>query len=186
MTSTDLIKPFEWPEKPVSLELQNAVEQFYYREAQLLDHHAYEEWLALMEKDIHYWMPIRTTHQSRDKALEYVPAGGNAHFDETYERLRARIRGRLSGLNWTEDPPSRSRHIISNVIIRETKDANTLEVSSAFLCYRNRLERMTDIYVGERRDVLRRVSDGLGFKIARRTILIDQSTITANNLSMFF
>ncbi|SFQ53163.1 biphenyl 2,3-dioxygenase beta subunit [Geopseudomonas sagittaria] len=186
MTSADLTKAIEWPGMAVSLELQNAVEQFYYREAQLLDYQNYEAWLALLTEDIQYWMPIRTSHTSRNKALEYVPAGGNAHFDETYESMRARIRGRVSGLNWTEDPPSRSRHIVSNVIVRETEVPGTLEVGSAFLCYRNRLERMTDIYVGERRDILRRVSDGLGFKIAKRTILLDQSTITANNLSQFF
>jgi len=100
--------------------------------------------------------------------------------------LRARVRGKLSGLNWAEDPPSRSRHIVNNVIIRETDDLDILKVSSAFFCYRNRLERMTDIYVGERRDTLRRVNDGLGFLICSRMVLIDQSTITANNLSQFF
>ncbi len=186
MTSSDLTQAFEWPEKAVSLELQNSVEQFYYREAQLLDHQQYEAWLSLLAEDIQYWMPIRTSHTSRNKSLEYVRAGGNAHFDETYESMRARVRGRVSGLNWTEDPPSRSRHIVSNVIVRETEELDTVEVSSYFLCYRNRLERMTDIYVGERRDVLRRVSEGFGFKIAKRTILLDQSTITANNLSLFF
>jgi len=36
--SIELTQPFNYLEKPVSLELQNAVEQFYYREAQLLDH----------------------------------------------------------------------------------------------------------------------------------------------------
>ena len=112
MTSSDLTKPIEWPLKPVDHELQHAVEQFYYREAQLLDYQKYEDWLALMTEDVRYWMPIRTSHISRDKALEYIPPGGNAHFDEDYESLRARIRGRLSGLNWTEDPPSRSRHIV--------------------------------------------------------------------------
>ncbi len=45
---------------------------------------------------------------------------------------------------------------------------------------------MTDIYVGERRDVLLSTGGGLGFKIDKRTVLLDQSTITANNLSMFF
>jgi len=34
----------------VGLELQNEIEQFYYREAQLLDHRAYEAWFALLEK----------------------------------------------------------------------------------------------------------------------------------------
>lgn len=180
-----LALPFNHPEKLVSLELQNAVEQFYYREAQLLDHHQYQEWLALLTEDIHYWVPIRATQATKHADLEYYGPGCNAHFDEDYSRLRARIRGRLSGMNWTEDPPSRSRHMISNVIVREVS-AEKLEVSSAFMCYRNRLERMTDIYVGERRDVLLRVNEGLGFKIDKRTVLLDQGTITANNLSMFF
>jgi biphenyl 2,3-dioxygenase beta subunit len=52
--------------------------------------------------------------------------------------------------------------------------------------YRNRSERQSDIFSGERRDILRRSEGGLGFKIARRTILIDQSTILSNNLSVFF
>ncbi|NMG17807.1 3-phenylpropionate/cinnamic acid dioxygenase subunit beta [Azoarcus communis] len=183
--SIELTQPFNYLEKPVSLELQNAVEQFYYREAQLLDHRKYQEWLTLLTEDIHYWVPIRTTQTTKNSNLEYYGPGCNAHFDEDHSRLTARIRGRLSGLNWTEDPPSRSRHMITNVIVREVS-AEKLEVSSAFLCYRNRLERMTDIYVGERRDILLRANDGLGFKIDKRTVLLDQGTITANNLSMFF
>lgn len=181
----ELTQPFKFPEQPVSLELQHAVEQFYYREAQLLDHRKYEEWLALLTEDIHYWVPIRTTQSSKNIDKEYYGPGCNAHFDEDYDRLRARIRARVSGLNWTEDPPSRSRHIITNVIVREVS-AEKIEASSAFICYRNRLERMTDIYVGERRDVLLRVNGGKDFKIDKRIVLLDQSTITANNLSMFF
>lgn len=184
--TAELIKEFAWPAKPVSLELQNEVEQFYYREAQLLDHHNFNAWFALFEEDIHYWMPIRTTRTTREKSLEYIPHGANAHFDENYETMRGRIRQRTSELNWAEDPSSRTRHIVSNVIVRETDTPNTLEVASAFLLYRNRSERQVDIFAGERRDVLRRANNGLGFKIARRTILIDQSIILANNLSVFF
>jgi biphenyl 2,3-dioxygenase beta subunit len=186
MTSANLIKEFEWPAKAVSLELQNQIEQFYYREAQLLDHHAFEAWFALMEEDIHYWMPIRTTRTSRERGLEYIPADGNAHFDDTHATMQGRIRQKTSELNWAEDPPSRTRHIVSNVIIRETDTPATFEVASAFLLYRNRLERQVDVFAGERRDVLRRADNGLGFKIARRTILLDQSTLLANNLSVFF
>ncbi|RCX11904.1 aromatic-ring-hydroxylating dioxygenase subunit beta [Extensimonas vulgaris] len=184
--TAELIKEFAWPAQPVSAQLQHEVEQFYYREAQLLDHHNFNAWFDLLEQDIHYWMPLRTTRTKREGDKEYLPANGNAHFDEDHETLRGRIRQRTSELNWAEDPPSRTRHIISNVIVRETETPGTLEVASAFLVYRNRLERQVDIFAGERRDVLRRANNGLGFKIARRTILIDQSTILANNLSVFF
>lgn len=184
--TAELIQEFAWPTQPVSPQLQHEVEQFYYREAQLLDHHKFNDWFDLLEQDIHYWMPIRTTLNKRDGAREYVPAGANAHFDENHDTMRGRIRQRTSDLNWAEEPLSRTRHVVSNVIVRETDTPGTLEVASAFLLYRNRNERQVDIFAGERRDVLRRSDNALGFKIARRTILIDQSTILANNLSVFF
>ncbi|TAJ18910.1 MAG: benzene 1,2-dioxygenase, partial [Rugosibacter sp.] len=59
-------------------------------------------------------------------------------------------------------------------------------VSSAFLLYRNRLERQVDIFAGERHDVLRRVEGDQQFQIVSRKILLDQSTLLSNNLSMFF
>ena len=91
-----------------------------------------------------------------------------------------------SELGWAENPPSRTRHLVSNVLINEAAEPNSFEVSSAFILYRNRLERQVDIFAGERRDVLRRADNGLGFKIAKRTILLDQSTLLSNNLSIFF
>lgn len=186
MTFTNLIKELDWPTKAVSLDLQNEIEQFYYREAQLLDHHAYDAWFALLEEDIRYFMPLRTNRTFKEKNLEYSGNGEYAHFDETYETMRGRIRKQTSELGWAEDPPSRTRHIVSNVMVRNAEELNTFEVSSAFILYRNRLERQVDIFAGERRDVLRRADNGLGFKIAKRTILLDQSTLLSNNLSMFF
>lgn len=179
-------KTFEWQRKPVSLELQNEVEQFYYREAQLLDHRAYEAWFALLDNDIRYFMPLRTNRTLREGKLEYSGDQEFAHFDETHETMYGRIRKVTSDVGWAENPPSRTRHVVSNVIVNETAEPDTFEVSSAFILYRNRLERQLDIFAGERRDVLRRADNDLGFKIARRTILIDQSTLLSNNLSMFF
>lgn len=184
--TNSLRQVFDFPKKYVALELQNEVEQFYYREAQLLDHYAFDSWFSLLDQDICYWMPIRTNHTKKERHLEYVPDDGNAHFYEDHESMRGRIRQRTSELNWAEDPPSRTRHIVSNVIVRQGTDSETVEVASAFLLYRNRLERQVDIFTGERRDVLRRSDNGYGFQIARRTILLDQSTLLANNLSVFF
>jgi biphenyl 2,3-dioxygenase subunit beta len=184
--SVNLRKAFEVSKKPVSLELQNEVEQFLYREAQLLDHQEFQQWFSLLEEDLVYWMPIRTNHTMKERDLEYVPENGNAHFCENYDAMRGRIRQRTSELNWAEDPHSRTRHLISNVLVKVQADDNEIEVASAFLLYRNRLERQVDVFAGERRDVLRRSNNELGFKIARRTILLDQSTLLANNLSVFF
>nr|ART38946.1 H468 [uncultured bacterium] len=184
--SSHLLNVFEWPSKAVGLQLQNEIEQFYYREAQLLDHRAYEAWFALLEKDIRYFMPLRTNRTLREGNLEYSGNQDFAHFDETHETMYGRLRKVTSDVGWAENPPSRTRHLVSNVIVRETAKPDTFEVSSAFILYRNRLERQVDIFAGERRDVLRRADNDLGFKIAKRTVLLDQSTLLSNNLSMFF
>ena len=90
--SPHFFKTFEWQSKAVGLELQNEIEQFYYREAQLLDHRAYEAWFALLEKDIRYFMPLRTNRTLRESKLEYSGDQDFAHFDETYETMYGRIR----------------------------------------------------------------------------------------------
>lgn len=170
----------------VSPELQHEVEQFYYWEAKLLNDRRFEEWFTLLAKDIRYFMPIRTTKIMRDAAQEYSKANEYAHFDEDAATMKGRLRKIVSDVGWSENPASRTRHIVSNVMILNEGSAGKYEVSSVFIVYRNRLERQTDIFAGERRDTLRRTDAEAGFEIVNRTILIDQSTILANNLSFFF
>ncbi|MEH6503527.1 MAG: aromatic-ring-hydroxylating dioxygenase subunit beta [Cycloclasticus sp.] len=172
--------------------LQQEIEQFYYREALLLDNTQYEDWFALLDEDIHYFMPIRKNLMKRsgraraNQVSEYSGKNDFAHFDEDITAMRGRLRKLLSDFSWSENPASRTRHMVSNVIIHEGSEANTYNVCSSFIVYRNRLERQVDIFAGERHDVLRRADNELGFKIAKRTILIDQSTIISNNISIFF
>ncbi|MBT9160540.1 MAG: Benzene 1,2-dioxygenase subunit beta [Dehalococcoidia bacterium] len=180
--------PDTFTRKPVQIapELQQEIEQFYYWEAKLLDDRRFEAWFALLAQDIRYFMPIRTTRTMRDLGQEYSGVGEYAHFDDDLSMMRGRIRKITSDVGWSENPASRTRHIICNVMIAAGASPDEFEVSSAFIVYRNRLERQLDIFAGERRDMLRRTSDEAGFEIASRTILIDQSTILANNLSIFF
>ena len=55
---------------------------------------------------------------------------------------------------------------------------------SRILVYRSRLADELDIFVGRREDVLRQVNGG--WKIARRTVLLDQNVLQAKNLTIFF
>tara|TARA_R110002095_G_scaffold55171_3_gene47574 strand:- start:787 stop:1362 length:576 start_codon:yes stop_codon:yes gene_type:complete len=172
--------------------LQQEIEQFFYREALLLDNLQYETWFALLDEDIRYFMPIRRNvmrRSGRARPGDITEYSGNdefAHFDEDIDAMRGRLRKLLSDFSWSENPASRTRHMVSNVIIHEGSEANTYNVCSSFIVYRNRLERQVDIFAGERHDVLRRADNEPGFKIANRTILMDQSTILSNNISIFF
>jgi 3-phenylpropionate/cinnamic acid dioxygenase small subunit len=72
--------------------------------------------------------------------------------------------------------------MISNVRVKQD-DGNEIAVHSNFIVYRTRMETDQDMFVGERQDVLRRVGDD--FKIAKRTIILDQAVLAAKNISVF-
>jgi len=167
------------------------VEQFYYEEAELLDDGRFADWLELLADDLDYWMPTRTNRLRRQQALSIAARGEAAFYDETKESLAWRIRRFDSGMAWAEDPPSRTRHLITNVVVRHGDPSqlrefsvDDLEVRSAFLVYRNRLQREENIFAGRRTDILRRVSAGL--QVARRVVLLDQNVLQAKNISTFF
>jgi biphenyl 2,3-dioxygenase beta subunit len=163
--------------------LQYEVEQFLYAEAALLDARRYRDWLGLLADDIHYWMPIRRTVASSDIEREFTKPGDMAFFDDDREILEVRVRKLEAGSAWSEDPPSRSRHFVSNVRITEI-DGDELTIELCFHLYRTRLNTEVDSWVGRREDVLRRHGDG--FRIARRHIFLDQTLVRSTNMSTIF
>jgi 3-phenylpropionate/cinnamic acid dioxygenase small subunit len=172
------------------------VEQFLYREARLLDERRFREWLELFADDVRYWMPGRSNRYPKvSKAIaildpdryseeELTREDELAILDETKETLGQRIARLETGMAWAEDPPSRTRHMVSNVEVEPGDAASELKVFSNFLVYRNRAETEQDFYVGARQDVLRRI-DGV-WRIARRKIILDQNVLLAKNVSIFF
>ena len=171
------------------------VEQFLYREARLLDERRFREWLDLFTDDVRYWMGARSNRYPRtSKAISilspnrYVEddqtrADELSIFDETKETLSGRVARLETGMAWAEDPPSRTRHLITNIEVAGEAGAE-LTVHSNFIVYRSRAETEQDFYVGARQDLLRRVDGGL--KIARRKMTLDQNVLSAKNLSIFF
>lgn len=163
--------------------LQHEVEQFLYAEAALLDGRAYEAWLGLLAEDIHYWMPIRRTVTLRNIDREFTKPGDMAYFDEDFQLLGARVAKLGAGSAWSEDPPSRSRHFISNIRITGI-EGDDITVESCFCLHRCRLNSESDYWTGRREDVLRRTGDS--FRLARRYLWLDQTVLLSTNLSTLF
>ena len=163
--------------------LQYEVEQFLYHEAALLDDRRFGEWLALIADDIHYWMPIRRTVTVENLRLEYSRPDGMAYFDDDRTDLRMRVEKLQSNSAWSENPPSRTRHLVSNVRILEVKGSE-IALEAAIHLYRSRLNDKIDHWIGKRRDGLRRV-DG-GFQIFQRHIFLDQTVVLSTNFSSLF
>ncbi len=168
------------PERAV---LQYEVEQFLYAEAALLDARRYSDWLELVADDVEYWMPIRRTVTNADLEREFTKPGEMAYFDDDRAYLEMRVKKLEAGSAWSEDPPSRSRHFVSNVRILDVAgDEITLE--ACFHLYRSRLEADTDSWIGRRVDVLRRAGDS--FRLVKRHLFLDQTVIQATNMSTIF
>jgi 3-phenylpropionate/cinnamic acid dioxygenase small subunit len=172
------------------------VEQFLYLEARLLDERRFHEWLQLLTDDVHYWMGNRTNRYPKSsKAIaildperydedDFTKEDELAILDEDKATLEARVARLDTGMAWAEDPPSRTRHLIANIEVEPVETETELEVYSNFIVYRSRSETEQDVYVGTRRDILRRV-DG-AWRIASRKITIDQNVLLAKNVSIFF
>lgn len=150
-------------------------------EAWLLDAQSYEEWLDLITEDVHYLMPVRVTTAL---GAGYDTSPGMAHFDEDKYSLSRRVARFLTEHAWTEDPPSRLRHHLTNVRTFDTTLEDHLVVESATLLYRNRGDVREGSFVSAgREDLLRRV-DG-AWKLARRVILVDDAVMRMQNLAIF-
>ena len=159
------------------------VEQFFFREAALLDERKLEEWLLLLTEDIHYWMPLRRTTTAREIEKEFTSPGDMALFDDDIRTLRLRVQRLSVGRAWAEDPPSRTRRMVTNVRVLETSDEEIVS-SCNFQLYRTRLASEEDSWIGRREDRLRRVDGEL--KLARRHIFLEQTVILAQNMSNLF
>jgi biphenyl 2,3-dioxygenase beta subunit len=165
-------------------ELRRQVEDFLYFEAELLDDRKLREWLDLFTDDVRYWMPIRhnTLERPDDVTEELSKPGDGYYFDDNKKTLGVRVERVYAKNAWAEMPPSRTRHFVSNVRVKND-NGTEIEVHSNFLVYRTRMETDQDMFVGMRKDILRRV-DG-AFKIAKRTIILDQAVLAAKNISVF-
>ena len=165
------------------LRLKHEVEEFLFMEADLLDARRYQDWLDLLTDDIHYWMPVRRTTTAREVDREFTQPGGVAFFDDDKAMLKMRVDRMLVGGAWAEDPPSRTRRLVTNLRILAA-EGDELTVASNFQLYRTRLNSEEDQWIGRREDRLRRV-DGQ-FRLARRHIFLEQTVILSQNLSSLF
>lgn len=146
------------------------VEVFLYREAALLDDWKLKDWLALFTDDAIYEVP--TMDAARDagtaspkESLFYI-ADDRFRLGERVSRLGKR------GAH-AEFPHSRTRHLVSNVLI-DGRDDDGLDVQAAFAVHRFK-DGVGDLYVGRYRYRLV-VRDG-ALRIRAKRALLDMDSL---------
>lgn len=161
--------------------LLREIEAFLYKEAELLDTGNYRAWLELLTEDVTYQLPQRLTRE-RVQGPGVIPEAG--HFVETHWTLLKRIERLETEYAWAEDPPSRTRHFVTNIRVEPGETPDEVRVRSNMLVYRTRGDDPThDTLSAERHDVLRRVNGQ--WRLASRTVLLDHSVVTTRNLAIF-
>jgi len=155
---------------------------FYIREAWLLDERKLKEWLELFTDDVLYFMPRRKNVLRREAHREVTPLGDLSLIEDDRTYLEMRVARLDSGMAWAEEPPSRTRHLIGN-LVAEPLENGEVAAKTAFLVYRSHLETDHQLLSGSREDVLRRVNGD--WKVAKRTILLDANVLLDKNLSVF-
>jgi len=138
------------------------IEEFLYEEAALLDAWRLREWLALLTDDATYEIPATDTPDGDSRTSLFIVA-------DNIERIRSRVNQLLGKTAWAENPPSRTRRLISNVRILGA-DGDTIRVTANFVVYRMRVEQV-DTYVGRYEYTLVRRDGAL--RIQRRRAILD-------------
>jgi 3-phenylpropionate/cinnamic acid dioxygenase small subunit len=155
--------------------------EFLHLEAELLDDNRIAEWFALVDPDIDYRVPIRVT---RERAAGAGFSTEGWHMYEDHGSLAARVARLETEYAWAEDPPSRTRRLVTNIRVEPDDGDDELRVRSNLLIYRGRYDSPDfSLLVGERHDVLRRTAEGL--RLLKRMVLLDQATVATHNLAIF-
>ena len=182
----------------VSPEQQHEIEQWYYREARMLDGRQYQKWLLLCDPEIRYIVPGRSNplvdnskrdHEdmiSIEHELEGRESDGLPIRDESLPYLMLRVQRSFKANAWAENPPARTRRIVGNVEILGT-EGDRLSVVSAFHLHWARPGSASFLYAGQRRDVLSRAENSApgDLRILRREVILDMADIEFPTLGLF-
>ena len=124
-------------EAGVSLETHRAVEQFLFRQAEILDNREWESWLNLFTKDGIYWMPASL----EQTAGEGVP---NIFYEDHY-LMRTRAKRIEHPRAWSQHLTNRTSHVVSNAIV-EREDPHTGDRGPCLPCSGQRRRRRQPRY----------------------------------------
>lgn len=90
---------------------RQACEDFLVQEARLLDEAKFDDWLALFTPDAQYWVPSEPGQQSPHDTVSLM-------YDDR-RLLETRVRRLASPRIYSQEPRSRTSHIVTNVTLEE-------------------------------------------------------------------
>lgn len=152
---------------------KHEIEEVLFDESGLLDDGRLDDWLAMYTEEALYWIP-----SNRD---DINPMLHVSLIHDDREGMQERVWSIQSGVHWSQDPRSRTRHVIGNVRILEDR-GDEVVVTSNFALFEIRRAIYGDRhFAGRQEHHLRRV-DG-SWKIAFRKIELLNNDAPIENLT---
>jgi len=147
------------------------VEQFIYYEADLMDEHRYDEWLALWTDDALYWVPSGRDDIDPKREISLI-------YDDRV-RLQVRITRLKSGFAHAQEPKSRMRRVVSNIVTQEVENGDVVVFSNFLLTELRRGKQ--DTFAGRTIHILR--PDNGSFRLASKKVLLVNNDEHIDNLT---
>jgi 3-phenylpropionate/cinnamic acid dioxygenase small subunit len=139
------------------MNLQHEIEQFLYRQSELLDTKRWQEWIDLFVDDGVYWMPPEPSYTTWD--------GTPAIFAEDKNLMEVRMRRVLHPDAWSQRPVWETNHVVSNVIVQKAGNGE-VQVRSRFHMMELRRDDVRH-FAGSYAHTLLKTGDGYRIKLQR-------------------
>lgn len=174
-----------------SLKKHKAIEQFYFKEARLLDERKYQSWMGLLAPGIRYTMPNRAntgtdvTLKNKEEILN-IAQELNTGFeppirDDDFMTLTFRANRPTSAMAVADNPLVRTVRLVSNIEPYKLGGKKFQVFNNVAMSYSRHSADNHHFYFN-RRDVLQEINGEL--KLLERQIILDWNVITAPTVAM--
>jgi len=144
------------------------LERFLYRQAEILDDKKWDQWLALFTADGKYWMPASEEQTTGE--------GAPSIFYEDLDLMRVRMKRVMHPRAWSQKPPHRTAHVVSNVVV-ESLDAKTGDAVVRAKFYMTEFRRDTlRHFAGKYRHHLKKTPSGWAIRLQRVDLVNGEGT----------
>ena len=151
--------------------LTDRVTRFIYLEADLMDEHRFDEWLACWSDQLLYWVPCNDDDIDPSRQVSLI------YDDRT--SLENRIARLQSPSAHSQIPRSKLRRVLGNIVVTD-KGAGVVEASSNFILAESRHHRQV-IFAGKNIHTL--VEQNGGLVMTQKKVLLIDNDDYINNLS---
>jgi 3-phenylpropionate/cinnamic acid dioxygenase small subunit len=136
------------------------LEHFLIHEAQLLDQRRFRDWMALFTEDGTYWVPAVPNQDS--------PFNQASLFYDDRDLMKTRVDRLEHPRIHVQTPPSRTAHLIGNMIVEQVDEAKGEYVVGSTVIMVEYRDDQQRVFAGRQRHRLRR--DGMNFRIVQKRV----------------